>query len=259
MFQMFTYTTGLWTDIKAAVDPEFDSSFWDRAGKLLDEALFFPDAPKSFNSPVLGFPVSLFRTALSLRHCFRSRRPPGIAELERLQSEVGDWEARVLCDRELRSCSPSPGEWDKLDSREYCLRDASYLFAMVTSLLLEQVANRDAIPDLLPQVVPYDSWQLRLSVQILERHVGDEEWTRCYGCNWLVYTLGLFMDSSEDRHIIREEFSRRWDLTKFVQIARYSSDLEDIWAARDGNVAMILGRATKPQTQAQLAAIRFVH
>ncbi|RSL60492.1 hypothetical protein CEP54_006735 [Fusarium duplospermum] len=224
MYHTFSITTGLWSETER-VSYDFDPEFWDRAEKLLDRSLFFPGAPRGLNSPVLGVPVSLFRIALFLRRYF-SNGCPRSAEFERLQGEIASWEALLLDDKELRSGSVD--ERESLTSRERYFRDVSYLFALAASLLLEQASQHGTTTP--PLMVPSNCWQIQLTRKILRQHVGDDGWTKCFIGNWPIYTLGLFMESKADRRIVRAELERRWELTRFVQAARFGRDLEEAWA-----------------------------
>ncbi|KAJ3533901.1 hypothetical protein NM208_g7776 [Fusarium decemcellulare] len=232
MYQMFGMMTGLWSDSTQA-DYKFDLSFWEGAEKLLGRSTLLPGASRGFDSPVLGIPVSLFRTVLSLRQYFRSGGSPDPQNLSRVQADVSAWEAQVLSDQSL--LPGSPPETEGPNPREKYVEDACYLFAMVASLLLEQISQSDIVPRL-PMMVSRDCWQARLGMQILEQNAYDERWTRSFIANWPIYTLGLFLESDADRKSIQVEFRRRWDLTKFTQVTHFRCDLEDIWAARDGKV-----------------------
>ncbi|KAM0426558.1 hypothetical protein ACHAPT_008250 [Fusarium lateritium] len=224
MYHIFSITTGLWSDTKR-ISYDFDPEFWDRAERLLDRSLFFPGAPRGLNSPVLGVPVSLFRIALSLRRYCSTSHPLQQAEFKRLQGEVASWETLLLDDKEFR-----PGsfyESESLTSREQYFRDVSYLFAIAASLLLKQAEQLGTTSP--PLMVSSNCWQIRLARHILEQYLNDDGWAKCFIGNWPIYTLGLFMESEADRDIIRAEFVRRWELTRFVQALRFSRDLEEVW------------------------------
>ncbi|KAH7122081.1 hypothetical protein B0J13DRAFT_156198 [Dactylonectria estremocensis] len=229
LYQIFLVSTGLWSD-SDGIDCDFDTEFWTRAEQLLDRSSFFPGQSMSFNSPVLGIPVSLFRLAISLRQQYRVPfTQERTAVLERVRSEVEVWEVALLCDQELKL---SPDERPNGQERYY--RDAAYLYAIIVSMLLEQLEQNETTGS--APVASGESWQVRKAVQILRGHQYDEGWTKCYiGC-WPVYTLGFFMSSPEDIELIRSEFQRRWDLTGFSQVSRFSRDLENTWFARQHSI-----------------------
>lgn len=226
LYQIFLVTTGLWSD-SAGLGYDFDIDFWNRAEKLLNRSMFFPGRSTSLNSPVLGIPASLFRLTLSLRQLCRKRSQQDQATLDQIRSEVEVWEAALLCDQDLKFSATS----DRPNCRERYYRDAGYLYAIIASLLLEQLERNENNDDSSPMPAG-DSWQVRKAVQILRGQQNDDGWPRCFIGNWPVYTLGFFMSSPEDIDLIRVDLRRRWDLTNFSQISRFTRDLENTWFAR---------------------------
>lgn len=168
--------------------------------------------------------------ALFLREYFRLGTAPDLDEFESIQSEVSAWEGMVLSDRGIGLSSYD--DTKSLSPLDRFYRDTSYLFTMVVSLLLEQVVAGKHFGGL-PQAVPCDTWQIRTSLEILERHKGDGAWSKCYIGNWPIYTLGLFMESSEHRDLIREDLERRFVSTNTSQATRFSGDLVKIWGRSD--------------------------
>lgn len=224
LYQMFLVTTGLWSR-PPEEGSHFDAEFWLRAEELLDRSTIFPGRSTSFNSPVLGVPVSLFRLSLTLRQQYRADAPPDMNVLRRIRDEVEDHEALLLCES-----TDSPNEEDIWRSKEVYYRDTKYLYTLIVSLLFEQLSRHDGTPVRLPE--PGDSWQVRRAIGILRRYEHADGWSRSFIGNWPVYTLGLFAESLEDRQFIQNDLQRRWDLTKFAQPFRFREDLEAIWAER---------------------------
>ncbi|CAM1510683.1 Fc.00g010180.m01.CDS01 [Cosmosporella sp. VM-42] len=214
MYQIYVMTMGLWSD-PTGPDRDFDRNFWDRAERALNRSTFSIGTSIHFTSPILGVSLSLYGLALSLRQYYRTGCSPDLAALGRIQSEVAAWEAIVLYNQELQSGPNSNSQ--ELNSQERCFRDASYLYAIVASLLLEQLLQQE-IKATLPSMVPSDSWQMKMAVQILKQHQDDNDWPKSFIGDWPIYTLGFFMTSSEDRKLVRAELQRRWDLAKFAQV-----------------------------------------
>lgn len=84
----------------------------------------------------------------------------------------------------------------------------------------------------IPQATPGDKWQIIRAMHILRRHERDDEWAKWFIGNWPVYTLGYFMSSADDIHLVRRDLHRRWELTKFSQITRFIKGLEATWSGR---------------------------
>lgn len=224
MYRIFLLMTGLWSD-STGPDYEYDSLFWDRAERLLERSTFFPGTSKSFNSPVLGVPVCLFRITMLLRQFFRGGIVLDPLELEGLRSEVSTWEA-VLLD-EVKDRNGLMAEAGSAYFQEKYTRDLSYLFALDASLMLQQISYGDTTIGI-PRIVPKDSWQTKLGIQILKRNVDDDGWAKCYIGNWPIYTLGLFVESPKDRQVVRKQLQKSWNVTRFAQVARFRIDLENI-------------------------------
>ena len=230
LYQIFLATTGLWLD-PVGLDYEFNAEFWFRAEDLLERSTFFPDQPRSVNSPVLGVPVSLFRLTLSLKQQLQCPFRRDQDTIDQLRGEVEMWEAALLCNREL-DVELFPGDAVKNRQQSY-YRDALYLFAVIASVMFEQLSLEVDVADGLPMAMPSDCWQVAKAVQILEARRNDDGWASCYMGNWPTYTLGFFMSSAEHIDLIRSELQRRWDLVKFSQVARFRNDLEQTWEARE--------------------------
>ncbi|KAI8664911.1 Zn(2)-C6 fungal-type domain-containing protein [Fusarium sp. Ph1] len=229
VYQTFLVSTGLWSD-SSELSYDFNPDFWDGAEKLLERSTLFPGSQRALNSPVLGVPASLFRLVMLLRQCYRVGFSLGPTTLEQLRNEVASWEERLPYEEDLRSRF---NETAKLTPQETCFRDGSYLYATLASLLLEQILQGQVSAGL-PLAVPKDTWQIQMAVQVLKSHQNDQVWTKCYLGDWPIYSLGLFMSSTEHKQLVRSELQRRWECTKTAMVTRFERDLEAIWAARDG-------------------------
>ncbi|KAH6983706.1 fungal-specific transcription factor domain-containing protein, partial [Ilyonectria destructans] len=226
LYQIFLVTTGLWSD-STGFYADFYADFWTQAERLLDRSLLFPTCSTSLNSPVLGVPVSLFRVTLSLRQQCRSRVSCDQAILDQIQSEVEAWEVALRCDQQLSSSSTN----EPPCGQEKYYTDTGHLYAIIASVLLEHLAGNETSTSPAP-TASSDNWQVKKAVQILRRYQHDDGWARLFIGNWPVYTLGFLMSSPDDMELIRADLQRRWDLTNFAQISRFSQDLEKTWAAR---------------------------
>lgn len=227
LYQIFLVTTGLWSE-DIPLDYDFDAQFWIKAERLLDRNLMFPDGSKILNSPVLGAPISLFRLALSLKQQFHTtERDPVV--LEALESEVEEWEALVLCNREIVHLQPN----ETTTRTHIFYQHASYLYILCISLLLEQIKSTSAPSPAPPTMTSPTNWQITKAISILQSHENDDEWKLCFiGC-WPLYTLGFFMATVEHVEIVRKEMHDRWRLTRFSQCARFGRDLEIAWRMRE--------------------------
>ncbi|VUC28085.1 unnamed protein product [Clonostachys rosea] len=228
MYAVFLSTAGLWSD-STGFDLTFDHIFWNRAEEVLGQTNFFPENSGSSDSPVLGVSVSLFRIALSVRHVFRTGILPEPSELQRLQNDVANWEGLLLEDQNLLVCPSNESQGS--NSQNHYHKTAIRLFTLVTSLLLGQIIRGSVLAGL-PQTAPRRSWQMNLAIQILEEYADDEVWAKIFIVQWPIYTLGVLMDLPEDRQLVRKQLQQSCDVTSFAQVARYSYDLETIWAAR---------------------------
>lgn len=237
LYQVFLNSTGLWTN-ESCIDA-FNISFWLRAETMLQTTCLMPNEPHSVNSPVLGVPIELFRLALQTKQILQ--RPDGYNHVvDEIREAVQAWEQIVKWGQSIeptmKSESPAP-HYDYYKS-------ASYLYALIASLLLEQVSTDDVagspLASQLPNIVPRDSWQIRKALQILQYHQSDEEWSSCYIGNWCVYTLGFFLHDLGDIELIRTDLNRRWEATKFMQARRFLADIEHVWVARSRSMYNIV-------------------
>lgn len=247
LYQVFLASTGLWSDETSnhKMDFSFDPNFWLQAERVLDQSKVFPGQSSALNSPVLGVPVSLFRLALTLRKMYQGMFPYDKTSLDELRCEVEVWEGFVLCDRETDELSDTEEE----NHKHQYYKSAGYLYILIASLLLEKLDSLPLTPvspaentddssctismySRPPPPADPESWQVRKAVQILERHQHDDEWASSFLGNWPVYTIGFFLAIPEHIQLVLKELNRRWNLTKFDQVARYSSDLEKTWIQR---------------------------
>lgn len=227
LYQIFLVTTGLWSDA-TGLDYDFDLGFWIQAEKLLDQSQFFPGRSTSLNSPVLGVPVSLFRLAVSLRQQYQHLLPRDPVVFEEIRVEVEAWEAALLCNHLINFSA----EEKRPNMQEKYYRDACYLYAIIASVLFEQLSMYKS--NIGPDPLEWgDSWQVRKALLILQEHQNDVGWYRCFIGNWPVYTLGFLLSSAEDKELIRVDLQRRWNVQKFAQVNRFKCDLEKTWAARE--------------------------
>jgi hypothetical protein len=244
LYQVFLASTGLWLDedVNHRVDFGFDLQFWLQAEQWLDHSKFFPGQSHSTNSPVLGVPVSLFRLVLTLKKMYQGAVLYDDGTLHELRSEIEIWEGLVLRDEETDELSDT----EKRNHKHSFYKSASYLFILIISLQGEQLSQPRVTPDRdtddsedqtkprsrPPLAADPDSWQIQKAVQILKSHENDDEWASCFIGNWPVYSIGFFMARSEHVQLARNDLRRRWDLTKFNQVARFCNDLEKTWEQR---------------------------
>lgn len=226
LYQVFLVVTGAWSD-PFELDYHFDSEFWLQAERLLAKSNLYPHRSISFNSPVIGVPLALFRIIISLKQLYQNPWDHDEEAVHQLRSEVEEWEGIVLSDGETdhhlddEDVRVSPGIY----------RDAAYLYVLVSSLLMDQISIGDWIPGV-PQVAPRDSWQLKKAIQILRGRQDDPDWSKCFIGNWPIYSLGFFLDDPEGIELVRNDMQQRWDVVRFSQIMRFREDLETTWAAR---------------------------
>ncbi|KAF5552696.1 transcriptional regulatory [Fusarium mexicanum] len=87
IYQQFLLSTGLWSE-SSQCDFVFDPDFWNGVEKLLDRSTLLSGAPWNVESPVLGVPLSFFRTAMILRECYRSGVSLEPEVLSRIRDEI---------------------------------------------------------------------------------------------------------------------------------------------------------------------------
>ncbi|KAI1614225.1 hypothetical protein EDD37DRAFT_594913 [Exophiala viscosa] len=226
LYQIFLVTMGSWSD-PIELDYHFDAQFWVQAERLLTLSTLFPDRSMSYNSPVLGIPLGLFKLALSIKQLYQSPFRSDLETLEQFRSELDNWEGAVLSDQDLDPLSPDE---ERNDAHQY-YRDAAYLYILTASLLVEQLSELGEKTGP-PEAASSECWQIRKVCQILSAHRDDDEWARCFIGNWPVYTLAFFMQEPADMRLLWEDLLKRWNLTKFGQVARFRTDVELTWARR---------------------------
>ncbi|KAL7949506.1 hypothetical protein V8C42DRAFT_311082 [Trichoderma barbatum] len=226
LYQIFLTTMGLWSDF-VLHDFNFDSDFWAQAELLLNGwRPLFPGSPTSVNSPVLGIPISLFRTIILLRQQWQTPLSLDTETIKQIQIEVESWEVTLLCEQEPDLLGEN--NLNHQNSQENYYKDVGWLHVIAASLLLEQLPRQD-IRSCYPRKVSCNNWRIRAAIRILEQYREDDGWARFFIGNWPVYTLGLFVSSDEDKRIIEYDLKRRWELTRFAQNTRFSQDLASIW------------------------------
>ncbi|KIW69228.1 hypothetical protein PV04_05117, partial [Phialophora macrospora] len=225
LYQVFLVTMGSWSDY-SALGYQFDPAFWLRAENLLAQSMLFPSTSISTNSPVLGVPIDLFKLVLSIKRLWESPFRHDEETLDEVRTELDEWERTIII-----SGPASPD--DQSDSHYELYKDATALYVLVASLLVQELSegHTEAIGP--PEPVPPDCWQIEKTVEILRRHETDVDWARCYIGNWPVYTLGFFMSAPDDIQLIRDDMRRRWDLMRFSQLERFRNNLEAIWIQRE--------------------------
>lgn len=226
LYQIFLVTMGSWSD-PIEIDYHFDAEFWLQAERLLALSTLFPERSMSYNSPVLGVPLALFKLALSIKQLYQSPLRSDPETLEQFRSELENWEGAVLSDQDLDLLSAD----EEPNRAHQYYKDAAYLYILTASLLLEQLSDLEEKTGP-PEAAPSDCWQVRKACQILAANREDDEWARCFIGNWPVYTVGFFMHEAVDMRLVWEDLLRRWNLTKFGQVARFRGDLEVTWARR---------------------------
>jgi hypothetical protein len=227
LYQIFLVTTGLWSD-QGPLDYNFDPQFWLQAEKLLDATAMFPERSNIFNSPVLGVSVALFRLALTLKKIYQNPQPQDEETLLGLREEVEEWEAVVSNGQEIELLS----SYEQQNRKHEYYTDASYLYILNISLLFQQLLKgiSNAGP---PLPVSSDCWQVKQGIEILKRHQDDDDWNWCFIGNWPTYTFGHFLCEQKDVEVVRADMERRWELTKFAQLRRFTADLMRTWSERD--------------------------
>jgi hypothetical protein len=106
-----------------------------------------------------------------------------------------------------------------------------HVYILIASLLVEQLgtyANHGGPAPPHPELSL--NWQLKRMLGILRGQHDQVSWHRTSIANWPVYTVGLFVSTSDDVALIREAMRRRWVRTHMYLIAKYNKDLEGSWA-----------------------------
>lgn len=233
LYQIFLVTTGLWSD-QMSLDYDFDTQFWLQAERLLYQSTLFPTGSNILNSPVLGVPVPLFRLTITLKRLYQGTSQSDLVALHRIRTEVEEWEMVVLSGKDIDCLSPT----EPRNRKHEFYTSASYLYILIISLLFDQISQQvsSAGP---PSPALRDCWQIEKVIQVLQRYRDDDEWKWCFLGNWPIYTLGFFMSDPDHIEIVRSDVWRRWELTKFSQLYRFSNDLEETWAARGFQANML--------------------
>lgn len=228
LFHAFHTCTGLWSDTSEGPDYGFDASLWKKAETYLGEDS--SELSLTSQGPVLGVPTSLLRLAIQLRQVYRSPLLFTLTELARLKEEVALWENKLLFHiEEPRLLSEQTGNI----ARDRSCRDISALYALAVSLLLDNISHQAGFSQWQVSSVVRQSWQLKMAVDILQKHEADQSWQRSYMGNWPVYTLGSFAPSTAFREVMRNDLLRRWKLTRMGQSRRFLDDMQKMWDSQD--------------------------
>ena len=228
LYQIFLVTMGTWSD-PHEIDYHFDPTFWLQAESLLAQSKLFPGPAIATNSPVLGVPLALFQLALSIKQLWQNPFRHNEEVLDDLKVEIEEWEKSIPSNADL-DCFPSLEELS--DDNFPLYRDATYLYILVSSLLVQQIDEDRISAAGIPEPAAPGIWQVRKACDILRRNQSNGDWARCYIGNWPVYTLGFFVSFSTDVKIVQSDMQRRWDLMRFSQLGRFRAELETVWARR---------------------------
>lgn len=227
LLQSFYFGVSLWSYAGPLFYP-YDARFWIGAEKLLDRTTLFPDRPVHYNSPVIGFPISLLRLNLITSHCFGDPSPANIAKLKDIASEIHEWETVLL--------ARGPVKPVKFVSREAqygsYAQDATDLHAITASLTFNQLMQGKITAPGVPQHFKGDTWRITRAMDILRRNRHDASWSRTYLGHWPTYTLGFLVSDPADIDLVRLMMQRGRDLFKAGRVAQGLADLEMVWAAR---------------------------
>ncbi|KAH8180153.1 fungal specific transcription factor domain-containing protein [Sarocladium implicatum] len=226
LHQVFLVGTGLWSDVERS-SPSGFLDFWVFTEALLDQSNLYVHKPEGFRTPVVGIPASLLRMSLALREQFRRPWHIDQATIDSVRPWTVFWEK--ISDQLTDAVTHAE---EKLTLTDQIREDTSHLYALVTSILFEQLTRGNVTPAGLPWPVSGHKWQIQRAMSILQRNNNNDRWT-CYSmCDWVVYTLGLLVSATEDMECVRWDMQRRWNLSKFSQAMRFWKDLEAIWSAR---------------------------
>lgn len=243
MFQIFLVNTELWSErMPAEKFTQHFKRFWVNSEKLVDRSPAY-EGPYSLNSPVLGVPAPLFRLAMQAKEEYQKLAPYDLEALQRIDEELAIWNKLVLSvtklDSKLKLKGSDRGSKSGIDYNE----DATYLFVLIVSLLLEQMNScviktespSDELklgPPWVPFMAPSGSWQIEKAMHIIQKYKDDEHWAKSFVGNWPVYTIGLFLEEAEHIFLVSQDLERRWEATRIMQLDRFRQDLRSIWATR---------------------------
>lgn len=227
LFHAFHACTGLWSDTDDELHYGFDHHLWRKAEMYLRDSSDHSEVLTSLEGPVLGVPASLLRLAIQLRQLYRSPLSFTVEEIQNLQTEVVDWEKKVLFDMKV-PVSESEDSSRPLDAdRGESSADVTALYVLAVSLLLENIPH-GVFP--LQTASLTRPWQVRVAVEITQKHESDQRWHRNYMGNWPVYTLAAFALNDGPRELLRRDLQKRWTLTRMRQSKRFLDDLEMMWS-----------------------------
>lgn len=227
LFSMFYASMGLWS-AEFNENDTFDPDFWLHTEELLAQDNSLSTPTPGVNGPVLGVPIALLKLLLLIRQIRQKREFASVHTLRDLELEVSRWEPYIIAaSGAQRSQDQEP---DNTPQTEIA-RDTSSLFAIVVSILTEQISAGDSSATT-PSARDPDCWKLRRAMSILRDHRYDDTWSRFFNGTMAVYTLGFFVTRTEDMDLVRGDLQNRWDVTNFGHVVRYRKDLEATWAER---------------------------
>jgi hypothetical protein len=163
----------------------------------------------------------------------KSPYPSDAEALQRLKSEMNEWELAIL---EEGHCSKE-SDWPSAISercRLFNLHSMS-LHVLAASLLLEWVSKAQEVSDepprspRSPQPSAGDSWQLRRGLEILRCPHASKEWTRCFLGSWPTLIFGYAVDTPEDAAFLRGELERRFYQMYSGEEILFMDELESVW------------------------------
>lgn len=223
LYQVFIVEAGTWNR-----DPSnfsFDVNFWLEAECLLSRSVLFPDRANSFNSPILGIPLSLLRVVLTVKDMLLT---PSLKDEENsrlLSEELQHWRS-VLMENQ----NASREYFDDALPNFSIYKDTALMYFLIASLLLDSISTADVTARTNPQLQSTPSWQKEKMVQILQEHRNDHGWSMFFLLCWPVYTVGFFMETEDERDLVRADLGRRWTATGSSQVVRFLNELEIAWS-----------------------------
>ncbi|KIV98921.1 uncharacterized protein PV09_09363 [Verruconis gallopava] len=218
LYQIFLVTTSYWSKHSTLPRFDFDDMFWLDCENLLSRSTMFPGSSTSWNSPVLGVPISLFRLNIRLRQMYDHPDLNNDTTLARMKKDVTEWEEIIA--------STEP---DGTDKQTIC-DDGMRMYVLVASLLVEELARKSTAAS--SQSDSANKWQLKSLLDIVRRREADKRWHRAFVANWPLYTAGFFVTSVDDMRLIRAAMEKRREASKVNVISRLKTDLERTWAHR---------------------------
>jgi hypothetical protein len=231
-FQGFLITMAFWSRPEH-IEHQYTERFLGHCNRILGRPLDHDNHTVPVFSPVFGMDWNIILAMVKIKCCFA--RTISSRERQELIDAVQEQLTARICTQSFDCTLETPHkDSGRFDSHNNSIsHDVARLVLLIISVFLEHLQQSSSAYMSIPRPSE-SSWQLRRIISILKRRHGNVAWSNCYLGTWPVYTTGIFMRSTHNVELVRDDLRLRWNATHLSHIARYLDDLRDIWQMESG-------------------------